>query len=89
MSPDTHKEYTSPPVGQTVTRFDHCPCFAERRSLLAPDPICWFCKFAAFDLFSDKLPECGVCRHPEEQPNDERWLRKESSRRCETEELTK
>jgi hypothetical protein len=68
MSPDTHKEYTSPPTGQPVTRFDHCPCFAERRSLLAPDPICWFCKFAAFDLFSDKLPECGVCCYPEERP---------------------
>ena len=72
MSPDIHKEHASPPSGQTVTRFDHCPCFAERQSLLAPDPICWFCKFAAFDLFSDKLPECGVCRHPEEQPNDMR-----------------
>ena len=67
MSPDIHTEYESPPAGQTVTRFDHCPCFAERRSLLAPDPICWFCKFAAFDLFSDKLPDCGVCKHPEEQ----------------------
>ena len=72
MSPDIHTEYTSPPTGQTVTRFDHCPCFAERQSLLAIDPICWFCKFAAFDLFSDKLPECGVCRHTEEQLNDMR-----------------
>ena len=72
MSLDTHKEYTSPPTGQPVTRFDHCPCFAERRSLLAPDPICWFCKFAAFDLFSDKLPECGICRHPKEQPEPRR-----------------
>ena len=36
--------------------------------LLAIDPICWFCKFAAFNLFSDKLPERGVCKHPEEQP---------------------
>ena len=67
MSPNVYTEYTSPPTGQTVTRFAHCPRFAERASLLAPDPICWFCKFAAFDLFSDKLPECGVCRYPEEQ----------------------
>ena len=67
MRPDSHKEYKSPPGGQTVSRFDHCPCFAERQSLLAPDPICWFCKFAAFDMFSDKLPESGVCKHPEEQ----------------------
>ena len=72
MSQDIHKEHERPPTGQTVTRFDHCPCFAERQSLLAPDPICWFCKFAAFDLFSDKLPERGVCKHPEEQPNDTR-----------------
>ena len=67
MSLNVHPEYDSPPSGQTVTRFAHCPWFAERTSLLAPDPICWFCKFAVFDLFSDKLPECGVCRYPEEQ----------------------
>ena len=69
MGPNHCKEYPSPPTGQTVTRFDHCPCFAGRQSLLAIDPICWFCKFAVFDLFSDKLPECGVCSHPEEQPH--------------------
>ena len=67
MSPDIHAEHLHPPTGQTVTRFDHCPCFSERKSILATDPICWFCKFASFDLFSDKLPECGVCKHPEEQ----------------------
>ena len=69
MEETVHKEYTIPPAGQTVTRFDHCPCFAERRSILAADPICWFCRFAAFDLFSDKLPDCGTCCHPEEQPD--------------------
>ena len=69
MSFTIHTEYTSPPTGQTVTRFDHCPCFEERQSLLAIDHICWFCKFAAFDLFSDKLPECGICNHPEAQPD--------------------
>ena len=71
MSPDIHKEHERPPTGQTVTRFDHCPRFAGRQSLLAIDPICWFCKFAAFDLFSDKLPEYGVCKHPEEQIHGE------------------
>ena len=70
MHPTIHEEYTNPPAGQMVTRFSRCACFAERRSLLAPDPICWFCKFAAFDLFSDKLPECGVCKYPEEQKNN-------------------
>ena len=65
MSPDIHKEHKRPPTGQAVTRFDHCPCFAGRQSLLAIDQICWFCKFAAFDLFSDKLPEYGQCRYPE------------------------
>lgn len=69
MGHDNHMEYGSPPAGQPVKRFDHCPCFAERRSLLAADPICWFCRYAAFDLFSDKLPEHGVCKHPEEQEN--------------------
>ena len=67
---EIHTEFTSTPTGQTVTLFDHCPCFSERRSLLAPDPICWFCKFAAFDLFSDKLPESGICKHPENQENE-------------------
>ena len=41
-------------------------------AVLAIDHICWFCRFAAFDLFSDKLPECGVCKHPEEQKERER-----------------
>ena len=67
MSPDIPAEHLHPPAGQAVTRFDHCPCFSERKSILATDPICWFCKFAAFDLFSDKLPERGVCKYPEEQ----------------------
>ena len=69
MNPNDHTEYPVPPIGQTVTRFAHCPCFAERKSLLPPEPICWFCKFAAFDLFSDKLPDYGICKHPEEEKN--------------------
>jgi|GEM_PF-3813191 len=60
-------EYPNPLTGQTVRRFDHCFCFSGRQSLLAIDPICWFCKFAAFDMFSDKLPESGICKYPEEQ----------------------
>ena len=67
MSPDIHTEHIAPPTGEKVTRFDHCPRFAERQSLLAIDPICWFCRYGDFDLFSDKLPECGVCRYPNEQ----------------------
>lgn len=69
MSPEIKKEYTSPPAGKMVTRFDHCSCFAGRQSLLAIDPICWFCLYADFDLFSDKLPEYGICKYPEEQEN--------------------
>ena len=53
--------------GQEITRNDTCPCFAGRKSLLAIEPICWFCKYAGFDLKDDKLPERGVCLHPEEQ----------------------
>ena len=63
MSPDTCIEYITPPTGQNVARFDHCPGFSGRQSLLPIEPICWFCKFAAFDLFSDKLPENGICHH--------------------------
>ena len=67
MSAEKPTEYIKPPGGQTISRFDHCPGFSGRQSLLAIDPICWFCKFAAFDLFSDKLPECGICKFPKEQ----------------------
>ena len=61
----TQTEYSDPPIGQTITRLDHCPNFQERDSLFVIDPICWFCKYAAFDLFSDKLPEHGVCKYPD------------------------
>ena len=54
-------------MGQSVSRSDTCACFAGRKSLLAIEPICWFCKYAAFDLKSDKLPDRGFCRYPTEQ----------------------
>ena len=72
MNRNIPEEYIQPPTGQQVTRFDHCPCFAGRQSMFAIDSICWFCKYAAFDLFSDKLPESGVCRHLEEQQGETR-----------------
>ena len=61
----TQTEYADPPTGQTITRLDHCPSFQVRDSLFAIDQICWFCKYAAFDLFNDKLPEHGVCKYPD------------------------
>ena len=57
--------------GQQILRSSTCPCFAGRESLLAIQPICWFCKFAGFDLKADKLPESGVCCYPEEQKREE------------------
>jgi hypothetical protein len=57
--------------GQQITRSTTCPCFSGRKSLLAIEPICWFCKFAGFDLKDDKLPERGVCCYPEEQERKE------------------
>lgn len=57
--------------GQEITRSTTCPCFAARRSLLAIEPICWFCRYAGFDLKSDKLPERGVCHYPDEQNRKE------------------
>ena len=57
--------------GQQISRSESCPCFSGRKSLLAIEPICWFCKFAGFDLKNDKLPERGVCRYPEEQERKE------------------
>ena len=65
-------EYGSPPTENTVSRFDGCPCFDGRKSLLAIEPICWFCKYAKFDLNSDKLPESGTCKYPEIQNQKER-----------------
>lgn len=67
METKTNADYLNPPSEQAVARFDHCPCFAGRKSLLAIEPICWFCKFAKFDLNSDKLPEQGICKYPKEQ----------------------
>ena len=67
METKTSVEYRKPHTEQKVTRFDHCPCFEGRNSLFAIEPICWFCKFAKFDLFNDKLPEQGVCKYPVEQ----------------------
>ena len=54
-------------MGREITRATTCPHFTGRRSLLAIEPICWFCRYAGFDLNSDKLPERGICRFPEEQ----------------------
>ena len=50
--------------GQEITRSDTCPYFSGRKSILAIEPICWFCKYAKYDLNSDKLPETGICRYP-------------------------
>ena len=72
METKTNVEYGSPPTDKTVSRFDSCPCFDGRKSLLPIEPICWFCKYAFFDLNSDKLPESGVCKYPEIQKEKER-----------------
>lgn len=67
-------KYGIPPTDKTVSRFDSCPCFDGRKSLLPIEPICWFCKYAFFDLNSDKLPESGVCKYPENQKEKEMEL---------------
>ena len=53
--------------GQEITRTDTCPCFSGRKSILAIEPICWFCQYAKYDLNSDKLPETGICQYPQVQ----------------------
>ena len=63
--------YQIPQTEKAVSRFDNCPCFDGRKSLLAIEPICWFCKYAKFDLNSDKLPESGICKYPEIQNQKE------------------
>ena len=72
MYTNKHTEFSTPPTRKNVSRFDHCPCFSARSSLLATEPICWFCRFAKFDLFADKLPESGVCKHPVEQAENKK-----------------
>lgn len=72
MDKKNHTEFLTPPIGKNVSRFDHCPYFSARKSFLVTEPICWFCRFAKFDLFSDKLPESGICRHPVELAGDNR-----------------
>ena len=67
MDSTNRTNYVRPPTNKTVSRFDNCPCFDGRKSLLAIEKICWFCKFAKFNLNSDKLPELGICKHPETQ----------------------
>ncbi len=53
--------------GKSITRFDTCLCFAVRKSLIPSDKICWFCRYADFDMTSDTLPETGICRYPDIQ----------------------
>ena len=71
MDETKRTEYVKPPTDKTVSRFDNCPCFDGRKSLLAIEPICCFCKYAKFDLNSDKLPASGVCKYPEIQNQKE------------------
>lgn len=67
MDSKKHTEFLTPPIEKNISRFDHCPCFSARRSLFAIEPICWYCRFAKFNLFADKLPESGICKYPKEQ----------------------
>ena len=60
-------EFERPPTGQVVARLDHCPCFEARKRLLPSDDICWFCRYAEYDLSSRALPETGLCKYPETQ----------------------
>ncbi len=57
--------------GQEITRDTTCPCFEGRKSMFAIEPICWFCRYAGFDLNDDKLPERGTCCYPKEQKGKE------------------
>ena len=55
---------TCPYRDKEIARYTTCSCFKGRRSILAIEPICWFCQYAQYDLNSDKLPETGICRYP-------------------------
>ena len=53
--------------GKVIIKSNTCSQFSARKSILAIEPICWFCKYADFDLKDDKLPEKGICKYPEIQ----------------------
>ena len=59
-------------TGKEITPKGTCPYFTGRKSILAIEPICWFCRYAGFDLNDDKLPEKGVCLHPKDQTGKEK-----------------
>ena len=50
--------------GKEITRFTVCENFTPRKSMLSVDKICWFCRYAEFDISADKLPENGICKYP-------------------------
>ena len=60
-----HKEKTE--AGKEITRHTTCEDFMPRESILAIDKICWFCKYAKFDISAGKLPENGICKYPNVQ----------------------
>ena len=56
-----------PYTDKEITRQTTCSCFKGRQSLLAIEPICWFCRYAKYDLESNNLPQMGICKYPDEQ----------------------
>ena len=47
-----------------ITRHTACEDFIPRESILAIDKMCWFCRYAKFDISAGKLPENGICKYP-------------------------
>ena len=57
-----HKEKTE--AGKEITRHTACENFAPRKSILSGDKVCWFCRYADFDISEEQLPEDGICKYP-------------------------
>lgn len=54
-------------AAKIITRYTACENFTPRKSIFSIDGICWFCRYAAFDMSADELPESGSCRYPDVQ----------------------
>ena len=50
--------------GAEITRMTTCNHFVQRNSILPIEHVCWFCRYAKFDLSLEKLPENGICGYP-------------------------
>ena len=50
-----------------ISRTNLCGHFVPRHSFVPIEQVCWFCRYAQFDLSAEQLPENGQCKYPNVQ----------------------